>query len=246
MASHSFLYIPTPPTYGMNTRGLPGILAPRYHELHDLETSSSKTIISAADRVHVPGAQLHAASRGDCCNLTETKQRALQQEKQEQQEQPGGSEGLEGARVGMHAYGWDLMRSPFESLFTCSTQSSCACAVALTLIDPSSFIFTNKSAMKSTCCSENTEAIPQMHPWVIKLRCGVASYLPIDTIIELRTLGDPGPVTVKKFGKSATCRPRYVRGPASHTSQLQNNRPVFNTKSSFLRGNSPLSLHFQK
>ena len=31
-SSHFFLYALTPPTYGMNMRGFPGILAPTYHE----------------------------------------------------------------------------------------------------------------------------------------------------------------------------------------------------------------------
>ena len=34
-SSHSFRYLPTPATYGMNIRVLPGMLAPRYQLLHE-------------------------------------------------------------------------------------------------------------------------------------------------------------------------------------------------------------------
>src|SRR3984957_20380873 len=76
---------------------------------------------------------------------------------------------------------------------TCATQFSSASACASMRLSPSSRKYPMQSATHSTCCS-------------------------IDGSMLVSTAGLPGPVMVKRLGKPAMPRPRYVFGPSRHFS----------------------------
>src|ERR1700731_3842106 len=76
---------------------------------------------------------------------------------------------------------------------TCATQFSSASACASMRLSPSSRKYPMQSATHSTCCS-------------------------IDGSMLVSTEGLPGPVMVKRLGKPAMPRPRYVFGPSRHFS----------------------------
>src|ERR1700709_1878075 len=78
-------------------------------------------------------------------------------------------------------------------LVTCSGHSSCASADASTTRWPDARISPSSVVMNSTWCS-------------------------IEVTMLVSTDGEPGPVTVNRFGKPATATPRYAVGAVAHSS----------------------------
>src|SRR5687767_4152135 len=78
-------------------------------------------------------------------------------------------------------------------LVTWSAHSSCASADASATRCPDARISPSRVVIHSTWCS-------------------------IDVTMFVSTDGEPGPVTVNRFGKPATATPRYALGAAAHSS----------------------------
>jgi hypothetical protein len=78
----------------------------------------------------------------------------------------------------------------YATSVTCSIHAASASGVASAVASPRAVRYPMQSLIHSTCCS-------------------------IDSAMLLSTEGDPGPVTMNRFGKPGVATPRYARGPAA-------------------------------
>src|ERR1700677_4382618 len=89
----------------------------------------------------------------------------------------------------------------YATCVTCSIQAASASGVASAVASPCAVRYPMQSVIHSTCCS-------------------------IDRAMLLSTEGDPGPVTMNRFGNPGVATPRYARGPARPDVHQLHVRPV--------------------